>query len=394
MIERIELKNVISRIEEPRRFIQVLAGPRQVGKTTLVLQALDQVAIPHKYESADGVSAGNAVWISQIWEEVRIRMKISTQKEFLLVIDEVQKITNWSETIKKEWDADTRMGLNIKLILLGSSRLLIQQGLTESLAGRFEIIHLSHWTYSEMQSAFGWNLQQYIYFGGYPGSAPLIGDETRWKEYIRNALVETSISKDILMLTRVDKPALLRNLFELGARFSGQILSYTKMLGQLLDAGNTTTLAHYLKLLNDSGLLGGLEKYSGSAVNKRASSPKFQVYNNALLSLQLDTTFEKAQKEHDLWGRLFESTVGSHLLNNAIKSDYQLLYWHAGNYEIDFLMKKKEQMIGLEVKSGVCSENLGMSLFKGQYPDAKLLLVGTNGTPLDEFLKINPIELF
>ncbi|GHT02321.1 ATPase AAA [Bacteroidia bacterium] len=394
MIKRVELQSVISRIEEPRRFIQVLAGPRQVGKTTLVLQTLDKIAIPHRYESADGVSVGDAIWISRIWDEARMMMKISSQNEFLLVIDEVQKIANWSETVKKEWDADTRMGLNIKLILLGSSRLLIQKGLTESLAGRVELIHLSHWSYSEMQAAFGWNLQQYIYFGGYPGSAPLIGDENRWKEYIRNALVEASISKDILMLTRVDKPALLKNLFELGSLFSGQILSYNKMLGQLLDAGNTTTLAHYLKLLNDSGLLGGLEKYSGSAVNKRASSPKFQVHNNALFSLSLDTTFEKAQNERDLWGRLFESTAGSHLLNHAVKNDYQLYYWRESNYEIDFVMQKKEQIIGLEIKSGVNAGNLGMSLFKTQYPDAKLLLIGTGGIPLDEFLKINPVELF
>ncbi|GHT12815.1 ATPase AAA [Bacteroidia bacterium] len=394
MIERTELQRITSRIEEPRRFIQVLAGPRQVGKTTLVLQALDKVAIPHKYESADAVSAGNAMWISRVWDEARIMMKAAEQNEFLLVIDEVQKIANWSETVKKEWDADTREGLNIKLILLGSSQLLIQQGLTESLAGRFEILHLSHWTYAEMQSAFGWNLQQYIYFGGYPGSASLIDDETRWKEYIRNALVETSISKDILMLTRVDKPALLRNLFELGALFSGQILSYNKILGQLLEAGNTTTLAHYLKLLNDGGLLGGLEKYLGNVINKRASSPKFQVYNNALFSLQLNTTFENARNKHDLWGRLFESTVGAHLLNYAVKSNYQLFYWREGNYEIDFVMKKKEQIVGLEVKSGGSSENLGMSLFKRLYPHAKLLLVGTTGIPLDEFLRINPIELF
>ena len=186
--------------------------------------------------------------------------------EYLLVVDEIQKIENWSEIVKQQWDKDTRENINIKVILLGSSRLLIQKGLTESLAGRFETFYLGHWSFAEMQAAFQWSIEQYVYFGGYPGSASLINDEERWKNYIKDALIETSISKDILMLTRVDKPALLKRLFELGCLFSGQILSFTKIIGQLQDAGNTTTLANYLKLLSDCGLLGGLEKYAGNVI--------------------------------------------------------------------------------------------------------------------------------
>jgi predicted AAA+ superfamily ATPase len=214
-----------------------------------------------------------------VWDSARLLLKASGATEFLLVIDEIQKIDNWSEVVKQQWDKDTRENTNIKVILLGSSRLLIQKGLSESLAGRFETLYLGHWPYPEMQEAFGWSIEQYVYFGGYPGSAMLINDEERWKNYIKDSLIETSISKDILMLTRIDKPALLKRLFELGCLYSGQILSYTKIIGQLQDAGNATTLANYLKLLSDCGLLGGLDKYAGDIIRKRGSSPKFQVYN-------------------------------------------------------------------------------------------------------------------
>jgi len=393
MFERPSLKLVKARIEEPRKFIQVVLGPRQVGKTTMITQLLAKLSVPDLYESADAISATNSVWLMQVWESARLRMKASGATEFLLVIDEIQKIENWSEVVKQQWDKDTRENVNIKVILLGSSRLLIQKGLTESLAGRFETIYLAHWTYLEMREAFEWSIEQYIYFGGYPGSATLIKDEERWKNYIKDALIETSISKDILMLTRIDKPALLKRLFELGCLYSGQI-SYTKILGQLQDAGNTTTLANYLKLLSDCGLLGGLDKYAGDIIRKRGSSPKFQVYNNALITAQHNETYEKTIINPELWGRLVESSVGTHLLNNAISERYNLYYWREGNYEVDFVLEKGDKLIGLEVKSGIKAENAGMGIFAEKFHPETVLLVGTGGIPYDEFLKINLKELF
>ncbi|MDR2938269.1 MAG: AAA family ATPase, partial [Prevotellaceae bacterium] len=269
-------------------------GPRQVGKTTLVTQLLAMAAAPYTFESADNVSNPNSVWLQQVWETARMKMKASGASEYLLVVDEIQKISNWSEIVKQQWDADTRKKVRIKVLLLGSSRLLIQKGLTESLAGRFEVFYVGHWSYSEMRAAFGWSLEQYIYFGGYPGAATLVGDEARWKNYVKDSLIETSISRDILLLTRVDKPALLKRLFEVGSLYSGQILSFTKLMGELQDAGNTTTLSHYLQLLSDSVLLGGLEKYAGNVIRRRASHPKFQVYNNALLNAQGSLHFSQA----------------------------------------------------------------------------------------------------
>jgi len=393
MIERVYLHGLTKRINEDRKFIQVLYGPRQVGKTTLVLQLLSKIATENMYESADLVAAADTKWLQTVWESARIKIKLSDAKELILVIDEIQKVDNWSESVKKLWDEDSRTGINIKVILLGSSSLLIQKGLTESLAGRFEKTYIGHWSFTEMQSAFGWNINQYIYFGGYPGAATLIDDEKRWKSYIIDSLVETSISKDILMLTRVDKPALLKRLFEVGTNYSGQILSFTKILGQLLDAGNTTTLAHYLSLLSNCGLLDGLEKFTGSIVKKRSSSPKFQVYNNALFSAYLKTDYLQTFQEPDLWGRIVESAVGTHLLGKAISEKYKLYYWREGDCEVDFVIEYGEKILGLEVKSGISTYNRGIKKFSSQYPAAKTIFVGTSGISIEDFLNTNPLEL-
>ena len=393
MIERVYLQHLIKRINEPRKFIQVVYGPRQVGKTTLVLQLLSKITTESIYETADTITAADAKWLQTVWETARIKLKLSNAQELVLVIDEIQKINNWSETVKKLWDEDSKTKSNIKVILLGSSSLLIQKGLTESLAGRFEKTYIGHWAFTEMQSAFGWNINQYIYFGGYPGAAPLIEDEKRWKTYIIDSLIETSISKDILMLTRVDKPALLKRLFELGTNYSGQILSFTKILGQLFDAGNTTTLSHYLSLLSNCGLLGGLEKFSGNIVKKRASSPKFQVYNNALITAYLKTNFLQTFQKPDLWGRIAESAVGTHLIGKSISENYKLYYWRNGDYEVDFVIEYGEKLLGLEVKSGISTANKGISKFLTQYPSAKAIFIGTGGISIEEFLKVNPVDL-
>ncbi|MDZ7767125.1 MAG: DUF4143 domain-containing protein [Melioribacteraceae bacterium] len=274
------------------------------------------------------------------------------QQSAILVIDEVQKVENWSEQVKKEWDRDRAGEVDLQVILLGSSRLLLQRGLTESLAGRYESTYMGHWSYPEMNSAFGLSADEFVWFGGYPGSAALIDDESRWKQYVRDSLIETTVSKDILMMTRVDKPALMKQLFELGCEFSGQILSYNKMLGQLHDAGNTTTLSHYLHLLDTAGLLAGLDKFSPNKIRQRASSPKLQVHNTALMSAQYPESFEKLKGRPAEWGRWVESAVGAHLLNATLNSDLELMYWRHSNDEVDFVLQKGEQVIGIEVKSG------------------------------------------
>lgn len=378
---------------EPRKFIQVIFGPRQVGKTTLVNQMVKKYSFGSLVVSADAIDAYNTYWLEQQWELARIKLTQSGGEEFLLVVDEIQKIDNWSEKVKSLWDQDTKNNLPLKVIVLGSSGLLIQQGLTESLAGRFETTFMSHWSYSEMLAAFGWKEEQYVYFGGYPGAASLISDQQRWKQYVRESLIETSISKDILMLTRVDKPALMKRLFELSCTYSGQILSYNKMLGQLRDAGNTTTLSHYLSLLSTAGLVIGIEKYSTNIIRKKSSSPKFQVYNTALISALSNESFEDAMQNPAIWGRLVESAVGAHLLNHSVSGDFALTYWREGNDEVDFVIEQKK-LIGIEVKSGAVHNTSGMAAFKKKFNPDKLVVIGNTGLPWQEFLQMKPGELF
>jgi uncharacterized protein len=394
--QRIEKAGLLKRLkDEPRRFIQVIYGPRQVGKTTLVRQILEDLDFPHLLVAADAVPAGNGLWIAQHWETVRVRQQQQADKPFLLVIDEVQKINNWSEQVKAEWDKDTVAGMDIRVVLLGSSRLMLQQGLTESLAGRFESTYLGHWSYKEMKDAFGLTAEEFAWFGGYPGAITLKEDEDRWKSYVRDALLETSISKDILMLTRVDKPALMKRLFELGSAYSGQILSYTKIMGQLTEAGNTTTLAHYLELLNDAGLLGGIEKYSPNMIRKRASSPKFQVHNTAIMSGISSESLDTLLKNHEAWGRWVESAVGAHLINQAFKNKkLTIYYWREGNDEVDYVVTYNKQVIALEVKSGKIGKLSGLGAFDKKFKPEKSLLIGDAGIYWQEFLQMNVLDLF
>jgi len=384
---------LLKRIQEPRRFIQVLAGPRQVGKTTIARQVMEAVSIPVHFATADEPTLRDRTWITQQWEIARLKMNEKNKKKVaLLIFDETQKVTEWSEIIKRLWDEDTHSGLPLKVVLLGSSPLLIQRGLTESLAGRFEIIPVTHWSYVEMRDAFGWNLEQYILYGGYPGAAGLIEDQERWARYIIDSLIETTISRDILLLTRVDKPALLRRLFQLCCDYSGQVLSYQKMLGQLHDAGNTTTLAHYLDLLNGAGLISGLSKFSGKRVKQRSSSPKIQVLNTALMSASSHLSFEAAQQERDYWGRLVESAVGAHLVNSTRGKNIEVFYWLERNQEVDFILRAGNNVAAIEVKSGRRRERLfGIEAFSKAFRVKRQLWVGEQGIPVGEFLS-TPIE--
>ena len=394
MFQRSVLQEIKGRVLEPRKFIQVLVGPRQVGKTTVIKQVLQQISMKYHYVTADDLYTTDSTWIRREWSNVRIQLQQSGEKEMLFVIDEVQKVSNWSEVIKKEWDADSFSDVNIKVILLGSSRLLIQKGLTESLAGRYELIHITHWSFDEMRDAFGWNLDQYIFFGGYPGSASLLENEERWRDYIRQSLVEASISKDILMLTRVDKPILLKRLFDIGCRYSAKILSLTKIQGELQETGNLTTLSGYLTLLEEAGLLTGLEKYASDIIRKRSSKPKFQVHNNALLSAGQNVSFEMLRSNHKEWGNFAESAVGAHLINSSIKYKFNVYYWNNGDYEVDYVIEKGDKIIAIEVKSGKDSTNKGLEIFDKEFHPHGLFIIGTDGIRFEQFLSMNPADLF
>jgi hypothetical protein len=390
--QREDATTLAARLVEPRRFLQVVAGPRQVGKTTLVQQVLAAAKSPSLFVSADEPALRDTAWLAAQWDRARLTVADAGKPGAVLALDEVQKIPGWSETVKRLWDEDSRARRPLKAILLGSAPLLMQQGLTESLAGRFEVLHLPHWSFAEMREAFDFSLEQYLYFGGYPGAAPLAVDPPRWRRYLLDALIETTIARDVLLLTRVDKPALLRRLFDLGCRYSGQVLSYTKMLGQLHDAGNTTTLAHYLDLLAGAGMLTGLAKYAGKAVRSRGSSPKLQVLNTALMTAQSGLLPGEARADREFRGRLVESTVGAHLANAAARGLCELYYWRERNREVDFVARAGRTLVAIEVNSGRSPNTLpGLAAFSEAFKPRRTLLVGGGGVPVDEFL-LKPVE--
>lgn len=395
MYKRPCFKVLAMRLTEPRRFLQVLAGPRQSGKTTLAGQIMEEYPGKSHYASADEPALKNRVWIEQQWDNARLRIREGEKVEMgLLILDEIQKIPGWSETVKYLWDQDTAKKIPLHVLILGSSPLLVQQGLTESLAGRFETIQVTHWSFPEMRDAFGWDLDTYLYYGGYPGAAPLIGDQERWARYIQDSLIETTVSRDVLLMTRVNKPALLRQLFDLGCHYSGQILSYQKMLGQLQDAGNTVTLAHYLQLLNGAGLITGLPKYAGGQARRRGSSPKLIVLNNAFMTASSHLDFQQARRNHEFWGRIVESAVGGALVNGTTGTDIKVYYWAGRNREVDFVLCRGKRLTAIEVKSGGQKTSLpGIESFSKEFKVSKKLLVGAQGMPFEDFFEFSPQSL-
>jgi len=396
MYQREQYQTIEDRLREPRKFIQVVMGPRQIGKTTVVKQAVKAVEseIPCLMFSADHIPATQNSWIGDCWASARAKIKFENSRELILIIDEIQKLNDWSEVVKKEWDDDNFNDVNIKVILLGSSRVMLQKGLADSLAGRFETIKMAHWSYPEMRDAFGLSLDEYIYFGGYPGAATLIKDFDRWSAYIRDSIIDATINKDILHEVAISKPSLMRQTFELGASYSGQIVSLTKIVGSLQDAGNTTTLSGYLNVLKDNGMLAGIQKFSVDRARQRASIPKFQVFNSALRNVYSGYSYPEPILEPRIWGHFFESAIGAHLLNGSLTGNYEVFYWRDGNWEVDYILKKGNKIVAIEVKSNSDTINRGLATFREQYKPHGSMVVGRGGIDAETFLGINPVKLF
>lgn len=394
MYKRPEYQTIIARLREPRRFIQVLMGARQIGKSTVAKQVLNDLDIPYQFYSADNVPATNSMWISNCWAAVRGLKANYGWESAVLVIDEVQKINNWSEVVKKEWDDDTFHDRDIRVLLLGSSRVLLVRGLSESLAGRFEEIRMAHWSYPEMRDCFGYTLDQYLFYGGYPGAATLLDTPERYQQYIQSSIIDATIGKDILIDTPIGKPALLRQTFELGAAYSGQLLSLNKMIGSLQDAGNTTTISGYLQLLDESGLLCGLQKFSNDMARRKASIPKLQVYNNALKTVYSPLTFEQAIVNRKEWGHILESGIGAYLVSQAFVNRFEVYYWRERNDEVDFILRKRGSIVALEVKSNSQNNTNGLKRFTEAFSPKTSLIIGDGGFSVEEFLSMDINKLF
>jgi len=382
---------ILKRFCEPRKRIQVVAGPRQVGKTTSVEQALAEYRGGYTYKLAEGLGISPLDWLVTEWNAARVKAK--AEGGHLLVIDEIHKIKGWSGVVKRLWDEDSFTHVELKVCLLGSSRLLLQKGLDESLAGRFEMIDVWHWSYADMHAAFGYSLEEYVLFGGYPGAADLRGDEVRWKQYVREAIIEPSIMLDILQLETVTKPELLRRTFTLGCNYSGKILSYQKMVGQLQDAGNTTTIAHYLRLLGEAGLVAGLEKLYDEPVRVRSSSPKLAVCNNALRTAMQPSAPSELRTDPVRWGHAVESAVGAQLMASVRRKNVDLLYWNVGCKEVDYVLRRDGEIAAIEVKSADADSVSGMHQFRHKYPQAKTYLIGGQGMSLETAFSISAEDL-
>ncbi|MEW6556312.1 MAG: ATP-binding protein [Elusimicrobiota bacterium] len=358
--------------------IQAVIGPRQVGKTTLALQIFDNWKYPKIYETADQPNIPTVSWITDKWQNARNLCK-KTKQPVLLILDEVQKIPKWSEVVKKLYDEDKRLHNNNHVLLLGSSALLMQRGLTESLAGRFELHRHNQWSFSECKECFSLSLDEYIYFGGYPGALLLIEDENRWANYMRESLIEPVLSKDIILSTPITKPVLMRQSFGLAVNHAAQIVSYQKMLGTLQDAGNTTTIASYLNLMSKAFLLTPLERWSGARIRRRGSIPKILVYDNGLSTSMAGVKFNTAKKDKMFWGRLVENSIGARLYFIFNKLGGEIYYWRERNNEVDYVTRLGDKIIGFEIKSGRLDKNpAALLLFKRKYKNSKTVIISNS----------------
>jgi len=363
-----------TRLMESPRFIQVVLGPRQVGKTTGVNQLREEFKDKgFLFENADAIFSSQAQWLQDLW--IKVRLMRRENKDVILAIDEVQSIPDWSRIVKGLWDQDKKDGLNFHLILLGSSSLELHSGLSESLAGRFELTYVPHWSWSESKELKSdVTLDEYLDYGGYPELLKFDHSDRR-QSYLKNSIIDPVINKDILLNATVKKPALFKQSFELACLHAGEVLSLNKFLGQLQEGGNVDLVKHYLKLFEQAFLLHTLEKFTTSKIQKKGSSPKLIPAANALMSL-----FDGIDR-----GRKFEVMIGNHLI-----SKYQnVTYWREGDREVDFVVKLPRKIVAIEVKSGRKRANTGLEAFLKHFNAKTLIITPDNFQTIDELIELS-----
>ena len=404
----------------PPRIVSV-TGPRQSGKTTIVKQALrrvradrlmgrriavdnplaepdDPLGTPSEATAVPDPRLRTVDWLVSVWEWAR-EMAWEHNRGFVLALDEIQVVPDWSQAVKGLWDRDRDTGCPLQVIVLGSAPWSLLTGRGESLAGRFVPFDVRHWSLPEMVEGFDFSLDEYLFFGGYPGAAPFIRDQRAWREYVVESIIAPVVARDILALTRVDKPALMRQLVDMAPEYSGQIVTYDNLAGQLRGAGHATTVAHHLDLLSDAGMVARLRKHARSAVSRKKTNPKLNVLNTALMTALSGYSFAEARSDRTFWGRLVESAVGAHL-HNTMEVSMRLAYWRHGPFEVDFVVSRGPRALGIEVKSGQRTRSMrGLAEFEKRFPAAETLLVlgagaeggtaasgGRSVVPLNEFL--------
>lgn len=434
--ERQHVQDLLGRLDHAAAFLTCVTGPRQSGKTTLVRQTLRRLDRSSIYlpvenpraaklrESASGCERPlppnalpdfpavlDAEGLRRAWDAARA-LAARSSRGAVLVLDDIQAIDDWTATVKGLWDRDRWERNRLRVVLLGPVRPLKQPGLTESMTGRFQVMNVPHWSFGEMAEAFGFGLQEYVYFGGYPGTAMFInahacgrkdllgqsaavsedvlGQESAWREYVLDAVADAGAGGDTVALHRVEKPALMAQLFHLGCAYSGQTLSRRNMLGQLSESGNIAIIGRYLGLLSQAGLISSLKCYSESVFTPISRRPKLNVRNTALMSSRSTHTFAQARADRALWGRLTKSAVGAHLCNVS-SSRMRCCYWQHNGSQVDFVLRGASRTVVVEVQGGKTPRTRrGFNAFRKQHPEAELLLVGGRGVPLGEFLSTPP----
>ena len=402
--ERKEKDTILDRLKEEPHHMMMYWGPRQSGKTTLIKQVLAAYPGESLYINVDEFNeeiegkqfpqiekvrpeGRRAAWMLYCWDHMRRRARKS-QKTVVFVIDEVQKIDDWSRRVKGMWDRDRMDSNAIHIILLGSSPHLLQKGLSESLHGRYYQIKSYHWCYAEMSQAFGFSLDEFIYYGGYPGAAKLIHKNKEWRQYVRTSIINNNIHGDVLGLLDIEHPKILKKLYEIGSKYSAQIFEFQK-ISAATQGGRQPLLEEYLDILERVYMLTGLFSWANS-MHRRSGSPKFQVLNNALMSCTHGYTLEEAKADQEYWGRLVESAVGAHILNSYDDPSAQLYYWRQNGHEVDFVVERGPKLVAIEVKSGrKVKAHEGMHEFQRRFQPTKTLVVGTGGIPLEEFFSIS-----
>lgn len=376
--ERTYIKLLSERLHDKRSPVQVVVGPRQIGKTTSLKELLAGKGV---YETADSPQTLPANLIEVWWE------KALQDKNKILAIDEVQKISGWSEVIKKLWDENPHA---LRVILTGSSALLVEKGLRESLAGRFELIRAEHWNFSEAKNILELSREQFIEFGCYPGSVRFLDDIPRWAAYVRDSIVEPAIGRDLLLLHPVENPALLRQLFGLATTLPAQIVSLQKLLGALQAPGTLPTLQSYLHLLGQAFLVTGIQKYSPAPFRARKSIPKLIVHDNALLR-----AFERpveTQLSPKRRGQYFENLIGARFL----ESGWDTFYWKERDLEVDFVVfGPNGEKWAIEVKTvKTNSKDLkGLHEFCRRHPNFEPRLVSLIGQKIEDVVTVETDEI-
>jgi len=398
--------------------IIAVVGPRQVGKTTIALQArqrLIELGFTCQYISFDDPSLSKTDWprdidisditqieslanprsLVDIWETSR-KASLESPRGHVLFLDEVQLIPLWSNYVKGLWDRDRLDGHPLHIVILGSAVWQMLVGRNESLTGRFRELSVKHWSLYEMAKVFGLTVDQFMFYGGYPASWPGESEKSRfdyWREYITKTIVGSVTGRDILLLNQIRKPALMRQLMNIAPSYSGQIMAYNKFLGLLQEKGNATTVKHYLNLLSDAGLITTLFRYTPTPYLGMTSPPKFNVLNTALMTAPSGYSFQEAQKDRSFWGRVVESAMGAHLCNNR-NTATRVHYWRdkSNEHEVDFVISRGPHLVGVEVKSGKKQTHRGLDAFKDRFPHAKTIIVGASGVSFNEFLSLTADE--